>query len=330
MQPLFDLGVQTSQWLQAAYPQLAFFFDFISRLGLEEFYLAVIPLIYWSFHKSLGRNLAYVFLFANAWVALLKHGLRGPRPFWLDGKLALWPEESYGIPSGHAALATAVYLFIAGWVRKVWVWGVAILMVILMGLSRIYLGSHFIHDVLGGTLLALLILVGYVFWRQHYAAGFAKRILGYRLMVALFIPIGIALLYLVIRLLIGAPNLNVAWATHIDAAELASIEAVATAVGSLLGAGIGLILEGSRVRFRTQGPIWQKGVRYLVGIIVTVILWRGLGLLFDLESLWIAISLRVLRYALVLLWVSYYAPMLFVRLKLAQADPPPIISMTPP
>lgn len=330
MDTLWDASLEATRWLQATYPQLAGFFTFISQLGLEEFYLAVIPLLYWSVDKQLGRHLAYVFLFVNALNPLFKHAFRGPRPFWLDASVELWPETSYGIPSGHTQLATAVYLFLAGWFRKTWGWLLAIFMVIAMNVSRVYLGSHFIHDVLAGTLIALIVLFGYFLWQRTYAANFGKRILGYRLMVAIVIPLVLALLYFVMRLIIGAPNINVAWASHITEAELEGLEGMATAVGSLLGAGIGLTLERSRVRFLSQGTVWQRIGRFLLGIIVTIALWRGLSLIFPADPLWLAIPLRILRYFITLLWVSFYAPMAFVRLKLAAAEPTPQITMTPP
>ena len=330
MEPLFNLGLQVTRWLQTTYPQLEGFFRFISTLGTEDFYLAIVPLIYWSIDKQLGRNLAYIFLFADGWNAMLKHAFRGPRPFWLDGSLELWSEQSYGIPSGHAQLATIVYLLIADWVRKGWVWLVAIIMVILMGLSRVYLGAHFIHDVVAGTLISIIILIGFVIWRQRFAASFDKRILGYRLMIAIFVPVSMAALYTIIRLLIGTPDESVRWATYIPVAEQEGIKGMATAVGSLLGAGIGLTLEKGRVRFKSQGTIWQRALRFLLGIIVTLILWRGSGLIFPADPLWLAIPLRIFRYTVILIWVAYYAPLLFVRLGLAEAEPAPQITMTPP
>ncbi|MCB8966516.1 MAG: phosphatase PAP2 family protein [Chloroflexota bacterium] len=330
MDTLLDAGLETTRWLQANYPQLTGFFTFISQLGLEEFYLVIIPFIYWSLDKRLGKHLAYIFLFTNSWNVVIKHAFRGPRPFWIDPNVELWHDVNYGIPSGHAQLATAVYLFLAAWFRKGWGWLLAITMVILMGLSRIYLGAHFIHDVIAGTLISIFILVGYYFWQRMYAPKFAKQILGYRLLVAILIPVIIALIYIIVRLIIGAPNMNVAWASYIPETELEAVQGVATALGSLLGAGIGLTLEGSRVRFRVEGSVWQRIGRFLVGIIVTVILWRGLSLIFPADPLWLAIPLRIFRYYITLLWVSFYAPMVFVRLKLATAEPEPQITMTPP
>lgn len=328
MNPLLEVGLETTRWLQAHYPQLAGLFKFISTLGLEEFYLALIPLIYWSIDKQLGRQLAYIFMFTYSWNPLLKHGLRGPRPYWLDPTLELWPEDSYGIPSGHAQLATAVYLLIAGWVRQPWVWFLAIVMTILMGVSRIYLGAHFIHDVVAGILISLIVLSGYLLWQRFYVRRFNKRILGFRLMIAILIPTVMGLIYVVMRLLIGAANETVAWSAYIPVAELSGMEGMATAVGSLLGTGIGLTLEGSRVRFLVQGPIWQRVARYIVGLIGALLFWRGLSLIFPADPLWLAIPLRILRYTVTLLWVSFYAPMLFVRLKLATAEPPPTINLS--
>lgn len=321
MEPIFETGLQVTEWLQTNYPQLLGFFSLISALGTEEFYLAVIPLIYWSIDKKLGRDLAYVFLLATGVNGLLKHAFRGPRPFWVSPDLALGEETSYGVPSGHTQLATAVYLLVAGWVRKPWVWLLALLMTILMGLSRIYLGVHFIHDVAAGFLLALLILLGYVLWRRYVTGRLDRQILGYRLMIAVLAPLGLTGLYVVVRLIIGAPDETLEWASYIVAAETSGLESVATAVGALLGAGIGLTLEASRVRFSSIGSTGRRAARYLLGIVVTVALWAGLDVLFPAEPLWLAVPLRILRYTVVLLWVSYYAPMTFVRLGWAEREP---------
>jgi hypothetical protein len=83
------------------------------------------------------------------------------------------------------------------------------------------------------------------------------------------------------------------------------------------------MLESSRVSFDAGGAIWKRVVRYLIGVAGTVAIWRGLALLFALATpdpeamLWLVMPLRFVRYALLGLWVAYYAPWLFVRLGLA-------------
>lgn len=327
MEPLLDFGLEATRWLQSNYPQLADAFKFISMLGREEFYLVLFPLIYWSLDKQLGQRLTYVFLIANISNVLLKHGLRGPRPYWLDSSLGLEENESYGIPSGHAQNATTLYLFLAGWFRRRWIWVLTILMAIAMGLSRIYLGAHFVHDVVAGILLAILILLGYLVWTRRFAAGFEKRILGQKLLVAVGVPALFALVYAIVRLAIGEADGTVAWAAFISGAETAGSEGMATAAGLLLGMGVGISLENSRLRFLVAAPIWKRLVRYILGTLITVAIWAGLDAVFPVEPLWLALPLRTLRYFLISLWVSYYAPIAFVRVRLADAEPDTGISL---
>ena len=58
--------------------------------------------------------------------------------------------DGYGFPSGHVAVTTA-FLFGVGYLfRWRWIWGVILVWVPLMAVSRMYLGRHFLGDVLGG------------------------------------------------------------------------------------------------------------------------------------------------------------------------------------
>ncbi len=329
MEAVFTFGLDASRWLQSSFPQLEGFFQIISDLGREEFYLLLIPLIYWCLDKRLGKQLAYVFLLANGVNSFFKHVLRGPRPFWLDSAVGLDVEESYGVPSGHAQAASVFYLFLAGWFRKYrWVWLAALFMTLAMGVSRVYLGVHFVHDVLVGYLISIIILVGYVVWRRRFAEQFDKQILGFKLFVMFCVPLALAAVYVAVRFLIGAPDLSVAWADFVPAAEVEGVEGMATAVATLWGLGIGVVLESSRVRFRTDGPIWKRITRYLLGMVITVLIWGGLRVVFPSDPLWVAIPLRIVRYLLTLLWIAYYAPMTFVWLRLADASPEPETRVT--
>jgi undecaprenyl-diphosphatase len=83
---------------------------------------------------------------------------RPPLPF------AAVAADGYSFPSGHATgTATIMVLsawmvtrwLISGWTGRVIVWALAIGSALLIGYSRVYLGVHYVSDVLAGWLLGL-------------------------------------------------------------------------------------------------------------------------------------------------------------------------------
>ena len=83
---------------------------------------------------------------------LLKHVYERARPHFDDPMISL---ESYSFPSGHAAGATAFYMVLAAFLvsrtydrvqRRLIVTG-AIVAILLVAYSRMYLGAHYLSDV---------------------------------------------------------------------------------------------------------------------------------------------------------------------------------------
>jgi undecaprenyl-diphosphatase len=82
-------------------------------------------------------------------------------------ELAYYVEASSAFPSGHSATAVALYGFLAyalardaaNPTRRAGAALAALAVVLAVGLSRMYLGVHFLSDVLGGYLVGLLWLV---------------------------------------------------------------------------------------------------------------------------------------------------------------------------
>ncbi len=106
---------------------------------------------------------------------ILKYAFQRPRPHFDDPLLSL---SSYSFPSGHTMTATVVYGVLAvyffattqDWRRRVVIVLVASLLILLVGFSRIYLGVHYLSDVLGAMAeglawLALCLTVVYSVWQ---------------------------------------------------------------------------------------------------------------------------------------------------------------------
>ena len=100
------------------------------------------------------------------------------------------------------------------------------------------------------------------------------------------------------------------------------VELAASQSGLLFGALVGLDAERRRVRFAVAGSWQQKTGRYLLGLMFLLLAWAGLRAVFGLmegghlvESV-----LRIVRYAVVGLTVTWWGPVLFVRLGLAHKE----------
>ncbi len=81
--------------------------------------------------------------------------------------VGVYAEASFSFPSGHSATAAALYGFAVYYLwRQAATWGMrlnilfaGIFVVAAIGFSRLYLGVHFLSDVMGGYLLGLLWLI---------------------------------------------------------------------------------------------------------------------------------------------------------------------------
>ena len=96
-------------------------------------------------------------------VQLLKVGFGRARP-----EQILVPLDSPSFPSGHTANAATVVVLLALLLRRKWIAVAGAGYVVLMALSRTYLGAHWVTDTVGGILVgsAMGVLVWVIFARR--------------------------------------------------------------------------------------------------------------------------------------------------------------------
>lgn len=124
------------------------------QLGLA---LLLLPLLGWP---RLYRML-FAMVLLTLLVQLAKEGLSWPRPFHLDPKLAGQSAQGFGMPSGHTASALLCWGLLLCSLPGVKAWQgitLALLLACLAGLARVWLGVHFISDVVVGLGLGALLL----------------------------------------------------------------------------------------------------------------------------------------------------------------------------
>ncbi len=160
MDKLLTLGLQIIVWLQSLGLWLNPVMKFFTFLGSTEFYLLVAPVFLWCVDSVLGIRLG-LFLMINAAVNnALKVAFHEPRPYWYSSSVSVRGsfENSFGVPSGHAQNAVVVWGTLADRIKSRAAWIIAIIIMFMIGISRIYLAMHFPHDVILGWLFGAIML----------------------------------------------------------------------------------------------------------------------------------------------------------------------------
>ncbi|HID87799.1 MAG TPA: phosphatase PAP2 family protein [Anaerolineae bacterium] len=298
---VFTWGIEFNVWLQTfSTPFLDALFKAITFMGNEEFYLILLPLVYWCFDKGIGVRLVFLYLLGAYINTGLKDLFGAPRPFQFapERVRAIGDAKGYGFPSGHSQGSAMVWSYLATQVGR-WFWIAGIGLPLLVGLSRMYLGVHFPGDVLGGWAIGAVCVALYV-WLAPAAARWLRRTpLALKLALAIVIP-----------LVLVAIHLN---------------DDTVKAMAALMGLGAGIALEVQHVGFSARGGWWKRALRFLVGAVVLLALYLGLKLVFPGEEQvgpLVATVFRMLRYGLIGLWAGFVGPWAFVSLKLAEKEGP--------
>ncbi len=295
MQAIWQWGLDFIYTIQLAQgPLLDAIFKAITFMGDEEFFLILLPLLFWCVDFAVGVRVAFAFLLSTYANNVLKGLFAHPRPFELDPTVQLYDAGGYGMPSGHSQSAVVVWGTIAAGFHKTWLWVVAILLMVLIGFSRIYLGVHFPTDVLCGWVVGAVFLAAYLALDPRIETWLKQASLAVQLALAVAVPLALLLLY-----------------------PLGDVPKV---TGVLMGTGVGLALTRRVAPFSADGPLWQRAARFLVGAVVLLGLYFGLKLVFPGEGEPLYFAMRLMRYALVGLWVGFGAPWLFLRLRLASSS----------
>lgn len=300
-------ALQLYGWLGAPMKLLSF-------LGSEPFFLLLLPLVYWNIDRGIGARLGILLICSVIVNDLLKVALALPRPFWTAGigQLAGKPEVSFGFPSGHAQSTAALWTFVALQTKRPRLWvPLAVALLVLVALSRLYVGAHYPLDVVGGALFGYALL-----WSFRVLEKPLARKMGHSLPLqlgAIFVAcVVVGVLYwLASRRLILPEQTSLGFETYRLAIAGWSF---AARIGALLGLCGGLALAAHFVPFVVEATRAQKIARFVLGIVVLGVL-RLL-----LKKLPNSLPLAFAGYFLLTIWVTLLAPALFVRLKLMNAQ----------
>jgi len=187
---------------------LDFLFILITRLGDGPFIKLLGLVIIFGVNYRKGFMFLHLILWTSFLTSALKNYFGLPRPFYVDdnvrliGKsmgnlkpltnmgansfMGLPPQDAidfvranriggYGFPSGHTSIAVAVWGGLALLFKRKWLTILGVVLIALIPLSRLYLGRHFLADIVGGYFLGGVLL--FLFYRYVFCNEVLKNYL---------------------------------------------------------------------------------------------------------------------------------------------------------
>ena len=277
----------TLQGLRESLPSpIETFFVLLSFIGDGPGLVALVLVVYWCVNKRAGQFAFIAFGAANFVSQLLKNIACVYRPWIRDA--AVHPAEAafegatgYSFPSGHVTGTTSSLGSFAWVARKShrWVTIVCIVVIVLMGFARNFLGVHTPQDVLVGLLIALiLIALTQLFfnWIDRWdavAPGHNKDLIA----MAVVLVLSVASIAFV--MLKPYPMDYVGEQLLVDPVTMqkGSFEAA----GIFAGLAVAWVLERRFVGFSTDGlELRTRVIRFVVGVVCVGITYVATDVVF--------------------------------------------------
>lgn len=254
------------------------FFIGATLLGEVYFAVPVTALIFWCFQKDWGYRLGFACLSNGILNLTIKEIFQVPRPIGQPGIRSLFSKTAvgYSFPSGHTQGAASLAISFGTHFKKTGVYFLSLIIIIMVAISRLYLGVHTPADVACGAIIG----IGWVFV-SNWFFDYAERRKNHSIFA---IP--------VILILAGLYFFPTPYYYK--------------AAGASFGFLLGYFIEPRYINFSPQASLGKQIIKYLLGMTVLLsIEFLGKKLLPAL------LICDFFCYLLMGVWVTIIAPYLF-------------------
>ena len=245
-------------------PALDAAMSLVTRLGEETFFMVAALFVFWCVDKRRGYYLlavGFTGTLINQWLKIV---CRVPRPWVRDPHFTIVESArdgaaGYSFPSGHTQSAVGVFGGVARFTRRWWLRCVCLVLLVLVSVSRMYLGVHTPADV-GVSFAVTAVLVLLLYPLIESTLWFPGR------------------MYVILGVLLGVSGAFVAFVelfpfpADVDAANLAGAVknawSMAGAVGGML---LACLFDNRLLQFPNRAPWWGQLVKLLGGLVLVVL-----------------------------------------------------------
>ena len=245
-------------------PALDAAMSLVTRLGEETFFMVAALFVFWCVDKRRGYYLlavGFTGTLINQWLKIV---CRVPRPWVRDPHFTIVESArdgaaGYSFPSGHTQSAVGVFGGVARFTRRWWLRCVCLVLLVLVSVSRMYLGVHTPADV-GVSFAVTAVLVLLLYPLIESTLWFPGR------------------MYVILGVLLGVSGAFVAFVelfpfpADVDGANLAGAVknawSMAGAVGGML---LACLFDNRLLQFPNRAPWWGQLVKLLGGLVLVVL-----------------------------------------------------------
>lgn len=223
------------------------FFRFLAFFDSPYFFFLIVPVIWLGFSYQWGLRVFYWFTLNHILNTYAKLIFGWPRPSTDLPEIGMMHPHTHGFPSGGAQIA----MFLGGLLIYYWRTRAAYLIggvyILLISFSRLYLGVHYPIDILGGWILAWILLSLFIYSKEPLEKWLHQKGLKFSLVLSLAIPLAI---------IVFVPN---RWICYI--------------MGSTMGVGVGTYFSLKYRLFLIDSKNLAEGIsRSMIGVSILFVL----------------------------------------------------------
>ena len=275
----------------------------ITTLGEETAFLVTALIVFWCVDKKIGYYVMSVGFLGTMANQIAKLACRVPRPWVLDPNFTILEQAreaatGYSFPSGHTQSAVGTFGCLAVTAEKKCWRNICILLAVLVGFSRMYVGVHTPSDVLVGAGMACL-LVGLL--KKPTVEGGMKQ-----MKAVISIMIVVSVIFLLYVSFWSFP-------ADMDPHNLESgTKNAYTMIGCLVALPVVYLLDVKYIRFPVKAVWWVQIIKIVVGLLLVLAVKEGMRT--PLEMVLPVYPARAVRYFLIVVTAGALWPLSFKKL----------------